>query len=297
MIERLSLNSLKFFYYVALYESVTIAANKLFVTQSAVSKQIKNLEQMLGFDLFIRETRQIKLTKQGEKLLESCQFAFQQIDLCLHQLQTQHQNSMNKNLVVSCEPTIAMKWLIPRLPKFKKLHAEFDVTLFTAGGQINFQEQQIDLALRRNDFDWGSTVYAEKIADELMVVVGKAENMNSLERIYLTSSRAKLWQNFTHHQVLNTHYEKHYLEHFYLCIEACLAGMGTTIVSAYMVEKELEYHILKPQNSIYLDNSAYYMLSGQPIGEDPRKIIFVEWLKNEMTQSYLNCMSLDKKPF
>ena len=48
MIERLSLNSLKFFYYVARYDSVTIAAEKLFVTQGAVSKQLKNLEEVLG---------------------------------------------------------------------------------------------------------------------------------------------------------------------------------------------------------------------------------------------------------
>ena len=62
MIERLSLNSLKFFYYVARYDSVTIAAEKLFVTQGAVSKQLKNLEEVLGRRLFIRDGKKLQLT-------------------------------------------------------------------------------------------------------------------------------------------------------------------------------------------------------------------------------------------
>ena len=59
MIERLSLNSLKYFYYVATYGSVTLAAQKLFVTQSAVSKQLKNLENDLGIDLFDRVNKKL----------------------------------------------------------------------------------------------------------------------------------------------------------------------------------------------------------------------------------------------
>jgi DNA-binding transcriptional LysR family regulator len=54
MIERWSLNSLKFVYYVARYESVTVAAEKLFVTQGAISKQLKNLEETLACALFVR---------------------------------------------------------------------------------------------------------------------------------------------------------------------------------------------------------------------------------------------------
>ena len=61
MIERVSLNSLKFFYYVAPYDSVTIAVEKLFVTQGAVSKQLKNLEEVLGRCLFIRDGKKLRV--------------------------------------------------------------------------------------------------------------------------------------------------------------------------------------------------------------------------------------------
>ena len=86
MIERLSLNSLKFFYYVARHESVTVAAEKLFVTQGAVSKQLKNLEDALDCALFIREGKKLYLTVEGRTLLACCEQVFPQIDQCLQQL-------------------------------------------------------------------------------------------------------------------------------------------------------------------------------------------------------------------
>ena len=65
MIEKISLNSLRFFYYVAEHNSVTLASQKLFVTQSAVSKQIKNLEDALGIPLFNRVNKKLVLTANG----------------------------------------------------------------------------------------------------------------------------------------------------------------------------------------------------------------------------------------
>ena len=127
MIERLSLNSLKFFYYVALYDSVTIAAEKLFVTQGAVSKQLKNLEEVLGRRLFIRDGKKLQLTGDGLTLFDCCEQVFPQIDQCLVQMAKEKKNE-KKTLILSCEPTIAMKWLIPRLVQFKlRYHAWFGV--------------------------------------------------------------------------------------------------------------------------------------------------------------------------
>lgn len=252
MIERLSLNSLKFFYYVARYESVTIAAEKLFVTQGAVSKQLKNLDETLGYALFSREGRSLILTDQGRILFECCQQVFQQIDQCLIQLQGEKKSQ--NILIVSCEPTIAMKWLIPRLGKFKQLYPNIEVGLLTSGGAVDFDTQNIDLALRRNDFDWGKAVYSEKIADEYMLCVGK-QNTQLVDQIFISSSRPKLWQKFL--EVQNGRFNeltKSVLEHFYLCIEASIAGLGASVVSAYMVEREIKYQMLEKLSPVYKDD-------------------------------------------
>lgn len=132
MIERISLNSLKFFYFVAKCGSVTKAAEYLFVTQSAVSKQIYNLEDALNLKLFERKNKSLILTAQGQILFDCCQRVFNQLDDCLVGLK-QHQN---KPFILSCEPTFSMKWLIPRLSKFKALGHDFDVILLTGGGKL-----------------------------------------------------------------------------------------------------------------------------------------------------------------
>ncbi len=161
------------------------------MTQSAVSKQLKNLEQALGLVLFVREARKLSLTSEGEVLFECCQQVFQQIDQCLLQLQ-QH-SKVQKNLILSCEPTLAMKWLIPRLAQFKQLYPEFEVSLLTAGGEVDFQQQGIDLALRRNDFVWGEEVYSEKIADEQMLAVRAKNDRVATTQVFISKSRPQLW--------------------------------------------------------------------------------------------------------
>lgn len=284
MIERLSLNSLKFFYYVARYQSVTEAAEKLFVTQSAVSKQLKSLEDSLGIEIFSREGRMLKLTQDGEVLFECCQQIFPQIETCLVHLK--EKNKTKKNLILSCEPTIAMKWLIPRLANFKQKFPDIEVSLLTGGGDVDFNVQQIDLALRRDDFIWSNQIYSEKIADEYMLCVKKKDQLDIPENIFISASRAKLWHHFKkihHPQLGSMHTET--LEHFYLCIEAALAGLGATIVSGYMVEREMDYQMLERLTNVYQDGSAYYLLSEFPFEDDIRKMHFKNWLIDEMQSS------------
>ncbi|USA45824.1 LysR family transcriptional regulator [Acinetobacter sp. C26M] len=293
MIERVSLNSLKFFYYVARYESVTVAAEKLFVTQSAVSKQLKNLEESLGLLLFVREARKLTLTSEGEVLFDCCQQVFQQIDQCL--LQLQQYSKAQKSLILSCEPTLAMKWLIPRLLHFKQLYPEFEVSLLTGGGAVDFASQNIDLALRRDDFDWGDVLHSEKIADEQMLGVIRKNDRAAPTQVFISKSRAKLWQQFKRqHPEQLKDLKRSSLEHFYLCIEACLAGLGATVVSAYMVEREIKYQMLDRLTAVYADGSAYHLLSAQPFEDDIRKLVFRDWLKDEMQKSQLWLASFDQ---
>lgn len=243
MIERISLNSLKFFYFVAKCGSVTKAAEYLFVTQSAVSKQIYNLEDALNLKLFERKNKSLILTAQGQILFECTQRVFNQLDDCLMELQV----NQNKPFVISCEPTFSMKWLIPRLSQFKAQGHNFDIVLLTSGGQVDFENHQIDLAIRRNDFDWGEHLFSEKIADEFIVAV-QNKHQHKIEHLLISKSRPNLFQNLYKHSELKkilVESTKVDLEHFYLCLEGCIAGLGATIMSIYMIEKELQNHVLK----------------------------------------------------
>lgn len=285
MIERVSLNAIKFFYYVGRYQSMTIASEKLFVTQSAVSKQIKSLEDELQVKLIQKSGRNITLTPAGQSLYVGCEPMMLQLDRCLTEL-TQPKTDRTQ-LVLSCEPTISMKWLIPRLVAFNQQQHGFDIVLLTGGGAVDFVGKGIDLAIRRNDFDWGEHIFAEKLADEYMVAVTKKGQPQN-DYLLLTTSRPNLWRQLTAQQLLDKsllNAEKILFEHFYLCIEASLAGLGVAVVSAYMVEKEIANGLLTYQSSPIADNSAYYLLSNHAFYQDKRKVLFKNWLKQEFALS------------
>lgn len=285
MIEKISLNSLKFFYYVAQHGSVTLASQKLFVTQSAVSKQIKNLEDALGLILFDRVNKKLVLTSNGSLLFACCQQIFAKLDDCLVDLKNQQYEK--KQLVLSCEPTISMKWLIPRLAEFNSLNYGFEILLLTGGGIVDFQGKSIDIALRRNDFEWDKNIFHEKIIEEYIVAVRNTRT-DQTNTLLLTSSRPHLWQHINKSKLVSSDilsYEHMVLEHFYLCIEGCLAGLGTAIVSIFMVEKEISHQFLELVHPPVADSSSYHLLSYYPFYEDERKVIFKNWLKIEMTRS------------
>lgn len=292
MIEKVPLNSLKAFYYVAAYGSVTIASQKLFVTQSAVSKQIKNLETFLDLTLFDRVNKKLVLTTEGTTLFSCCQQVFSKLDDCL--IEITQQTHQKKQLVLSCEPTISMKWLIPRLAEFNALNHGFEIVLLTGGGAVDFQAHNIDIALRRNDFEWGKEVFHEKIIEEYIVAVRNTRTAQT-NTLLLTASRPNLWQHINSSKLVTRNilsYEHMILEHFYLCIEGCLAGLGTAIVSIFMVQKEVSHQLLELVQSPVADSSSYHLLSDEPFYKDERKVIFKAWLKKEMISSKAQFMKM-----
>lgn len=137
------LNSLRVFDSAARHEAFGRAAQELHVTHGAVSRQIKLLEEALGLTLFERRNRAVFLTDAGRQLLAVTQGLFEQLRAGLAQLQ---QPDTNAPLVVSCEPTIAMMWLIPRLPDFQRSHPGVQVHLYAAGGAVDFAAQGVDVA-------------------------------------------------------------------------------------------------------------------------------------------------------
>ncbi len=92
-----------------------------------------------------RKNKSLILTAEGKVLLDCCQHVFNQLDHCVISIKQQKYKS--NNLIISCEPTISMKWLIPRMVSFNELNLGFAITLLTGGGPLDFQNQDIDLAI------------------------------------------------------------------------------------------------------------------------------------------------------
>ena len=280
------LGAFRFFNIAAQTTSFAQAAQQLNVTQAAVSRQIRLLEEALGVELFERRNRAVFLNAAGNTLYKVTAPMFEQLENTVYRLQRAAREDV---LVVSCEPTIAMKWLIPRLPDFKRRHPAIQVQLLTAGGPIDFTKAGVDLAIRRNDFHWGEALYSAPICEEWIGPVCAPHSQgvkSSLEGacLLVTQSRPLAWQRWFDDQ--NTTGQQTTLlkyEHFYLCIQAAVAGQGFTLASRLMVESELSSGQLIAPFGFSRDGSHYTLLSPIPLDESPKGETFHRWLL-EQTQ-------------
>jgi LysR family transcriptional regulator, glycine cleavage system transcriptional activator len=284
-----SLNALRVFEAAARHLSLIRASEELFVTQGAVSRQIKQLEESLGVLLFERRNRAIFLTREGELLKNTCQEMLTQLAFTLQKLKG---NPYDRPLVVSCEPTIAMRWLIPRLSDFHARYPAIQLHLFTAGGVVDFKGGHIDLAIRRNDFNWGKDCYSEEIGQEKVGPVCVPEQLQdgciNLEQSSLlhTRTRANAWARWGEKaQQVVTSRQNSYFEHFYLSLQAATAGLGVAIASAYMIEEELKNGRLVAPYGLVPDGSSYFVLSAEPFAQDERRLVFLDWIRQEFQKS------------
>ncbi|MCH4996269.1 LysR family transcriptional regulator [Pectobacterium carotovorum] len=280
-----SLASFRFFEAAAQTGSFVKAAESLHVTHGAVSRQIRLLEEALGVELFERRNRAIFLNAAGRSLHTVTQSVFEQLEGAVYRLQ---QSAQDNVLTLSCEPTIAMKWLIPRLPAFNQAHPDIKLHLVAAGGPIDFVRSGVDLALRRDDFHWDPQTHAVKVCDEWMGPVSrdKTERKNSLEgmRLLYTGTRPKAWATWQRqtHVSLKGSTRADY-EHFYLCIQAAVSGLGIAMASFLMVQDEIANGQLHAPYGFAQDGSAYYLLSPIPLEQNEKYVRFHTWLMQEVS--------------
>lgn len=139
------LNALRAFEAAARHLSFTKAAEELFVTQAAISHQVKALEESLGLKLFRRFNRRLMLTDAGQAYLPPLRDALDQIAAATDKLRRAGDGGA---LRVSVLPSFAAKWLLPRLSRFRALHPQIDVLVHASGELADFERDGIDLAIR-----------------------------------------------------------------------------------------------------------------------------------------------------
>ncbi|WP_421999638.1 transcriptional regulator GcvA [Reyranella sp.] len=139
------LKSLRAFEAAARTCSFTQAAEELNVTQTAVSHQVKVLEAWLGFRLFRRLNNALVLTEQGELYLPTVREAFDRLRESTDRLKGIDGGAM---LTISARPNFALRWLVPRLPRFQALHPGIRIKLLTAPRPLEALHDEIDVAIR-----------------------------------------------------------------------------------------------------------------------------------------------------
>lgn len=138
------LNSLRAFEAAARHGSFRAASDELCVSHSAISHQVKQLEQYLKTELFLRKTRSVELTKSGRMLYRVLRDSFDRIADCTDAILAPRRQD---TLTVRLYSTFAVRWLIPRLPKFQALHPEIKFRLNSSQMDVDFDRDDVDACI------------------------------------------------------------------------------------------------------------------------------------------------------
>ncbi|MBY5427191.1 LysR substrate-binding domain-containing protein [Rhizobium leguminosarum] len=280
-----ALSALRAFESAARHLNFGRAGDELFVTHSAISKQVRLLEEDLGVALFERRNRAVFLTDAGRRLLVTMSEVLRQISDCCEEIRV----GGSAPLVVSCEPTFTQRWLIPRLPQFNALHPDVEVHVLAAGGPVSFDRSHIDLALRRSDFSWSPELFVETVVEERVgpvcaprLLASGSNDILSLPRIH-SATRRDAWSRYIADNLLAEPNPpgNQVFEHFYLSIEAAIAGLGAAIGPEPLVADAVESGQLVAPRGYSGNGYSYILLSRLPFEGDARKRNFLSWLRRQ----------------
>ncbi|AZC24753.1 MULTISPECIES: LysR substrate-binding domain-containing protein [Pseudomonas] len=173
------ISCLRSFEAVARLGSVTAASRELHVTHSAISQQIKVLEELLGVTLFVREGRGVRVSEDGRLYALQIREALGGIDEATRMIKTQPRST---ELVVAVLPSFGLNWLLPRLPRFQQLHPHINVRLQAGLAVSNLNRESVDLAIRMGKGDWEGLEQQVLFHDETLVVASPRFNDGVLPR-------------------------------------------------------------------------------------------------------------------
>jgi len=285
-----SLNALKAFEAAARHESFTRAAEELFVTQGAVSHQVKALELELGVKLFNRERQRLVITAAGRDYLTAVRDAFDRIAIGTEQL-LQRQNS--GVLTVSTSPDFAAKWLVNRLGRFAEEHPHIDLRVSATLHHVDFAREDVDLAVRHGDGNWPGLDVVRLSSEQLFPVCSPKllTGRNRLARpadvfkfTLIHVDDRKDWTRWLDaagvHGVELTHGPV--LNRVSMAIDAAVDGQGIVLARTTLAATDLiNGRLLRPFAEELRLSKTYWIICPKATTTLPKIITFRDWLVAE----------------
>ena len=291
MLRRLPpLNALKAFEAAARHESFTRAAEELFVTQGAVSHQVKALEAELGVKLFNRERQRLVITEAGRQYLTILRDAFDRIAVGTERL-LQRQNS--GALTISTSPDFAAKWLVNQLGRFAEAHPSIDLRVSATLHHVDFAREDVDLAVRHGDGSWPGLDVVRLSAEHLFPVCSPkllsgrnrlAKPADVLKFPLIHVDDRKDWSKWlaaagvmgaelSHGPVLNR---------VSMAIDAAIDGQGIVLARTTLAATDLiAGRLLRPFAEDLRLSKIYWIICPQATASLPKIVTFRSWLLSE----------------
>ena len=275
----------------ARHQSFTLAANELALTQSAVGRQIANLEDFVGVKMFRRTRRGVALTPAGAQYSRMVRARLDEVERDTLALMSGGASGGSIDLAVV--PTFATHWLIPRLRALRDEHKDLTVNLHVQTRPFLFSETRMDAAIQASAGGWPGT-RADKLMDEEMVVVcsrqlwphrkrASARDIAKLPLIQMTT-RPYAWRAWFESQGVDVTGDLagDRMELFSMATEAARNGLGAALVPKMFVENEVSRgELVTPAAATFNSGLSYYLIQPEGDGGGPALQSFSDWLLNQ----------------
>jgi LysR family glycine cleavage system transcriptional activator len=287
------LNALVAFHAAAEAQNFTKAADNLFVTQGAISRQIRLLEERLGVSLFVRDNRQVRLTEAGQSY-------YQAVDLALAQIlnaTTQVQQPFDANqITLATTHAVASLWLMSRISHYCQDNAQVDIRLLASDSIMDMRTQDFDCCIGYSlqPPDGGSVV---RLFDERIFVVCSPDYLqrhNDLNFEQLLATRQLVldnadsgwfnWPDWFEGVGLEsiTPEQKITFSHYTMLLQAAQQGQGVALAWEYLVDDYLASGMLVKAGELTMDTQAGFYLVTSPEGEKKQSVEqFCQWIADQ----------------
>ena len=296
----LPLNALRAFDAAARHLSFKQAADELSVTPAAVSQQIRHLEDVLGVELFKRTNRSLILTPPAQLALADLNQGFEALEASVRAVQSAQEDHIIR---VSVSPSLASKWLVPRLANYYELHPDAIVKVSASMTLTDFRSEDVDLAVR-----YGSGKYPGLFCEELMRetvfpvcspnhctndkgLCAPEDLVNATlihDDSFIEDDSAPSWSMWLKAAGLGDlegHRALHFNTHS-LAIEAAVAGRGVVLARSTIAGADLKAgRLIKPFGEEVPVDFAHYIVCPEENLKLKRVQAFIDWLKSEANPS------------
>src|SRR6266853_2737760 len=286
-----SLNGLRAFEAAARHLSFTNAAAELNVTQTAISHQIRRLEEELGVRLFVRQNRALALTPEAREYLPGIRAAFNDLRLATDRLLRKDNDHV---LTVSTLASLAAKWLLPRLSAFQEEHPGIDVRITTSTSLIDFQRDNVDAAIRYGRGQWPHVRADWLTADELFPVCSPAllngnkplrcpQDLASRTLLHSSGGYDDDWRLWLTAAGLPANISKQpglTFDLILMTVQAALDGLGVAMGRTSYVEADIaKGRLVVPFKITLPADAGFYLVSPAARADTPKLSAFRQWLK------------------
>lgn len=289
------LNAVRAFEAAARHLSFTRAADELCVTQAAVSHQVKMLESWLGISLFHRQNRALTLTGSGQSYRLAIHEALEQIARATDQVVRQDAGP----LTISTIPSLAAKWLVLRLGRFQAAHPEWDVRLTTGFELVDFEKQQVDIAIRFGRGYWPGLKVERLMTEDLFPVCSP--------HLFNSDKPLKTPEDLRYHTLLHDEYQIDWpmwlraadvqgvevnrgprFTDSGIQLQAAIDGQGVALARAVLVADDIAAGRLVRLFDVTLPGDfAYWIVAPPHYFSRPKVAAFRDWLLIEARQTQI----------